>query len=512
MLSSNSSSNKSHSVVIIGAGCAGIAAARLLIDHGIKPILLEARDRIGGRMHRSFLMKNLIDDESGDKVTIQLGANWIHGLHESNPLYTLAKSLSLDIYPTSSDDEPGDDVALFCSGERISLSDYHTALEIFNWVREKAEEVLEVNEELNTQEAFDRAILDYEAVNGAVVHGKHRSCINWFLSRISIDLAAELKLVGSKSMLEGESDGLRGEGVVLGQGYFTVLEHLAEDLSLDIKLNHVVRTIIATEDNKVIIECMNGSSFSAEACLLTAPVSMVQRPMVDSNTVFKRVPEVDGKIQLLPHIPSRLHQLCNTVELGLMNLVWLWFPHFFWPDGCNFLAVALEKGDVAETFGTFLVPPVFNQTGERQPVLMCQVCGEFARKVEQMSNQQIAQEATAALRQAVGGTMEVPDPIGCTHSSWGSDPFAMGSWSFHRHRKETQKKETVKLKTTEDDNESFCSGHQEGGCEKCRRMLYAGEAMSVEHRGTAHGAFISGTEEAGRIVRLFKEEATLSLS
>jgi monoamine oxidase len=56
-------------VVILGAGMAGLAAARMLVDAGKKVVVLEARGRIGGRIWTDRTMGAPID----------LGAAWIHG-------------------------------------------------------------------------------------------------------------------------------------------------------------------------------------------------------------------------------------------------------------------------------------------------------------------------------------------------------------------------------------------------------------------------------------------------
>lgn len=50
-----------------------------------------------------------------------------------------------------------------------------------------------------------------------------------------------------------------------------------------------------------------------------------------------------------------------------------------------------------------------------------------------MSDADIAAEATATLRAMFGAEL-VPDAIGCAHSTWGSDPFARGSWSYFPYR------------------------------------------------------------------------------
>ena len=60
-----------HDVVIIGAGAAGLAAAKTLSSAGLDVCVLEARDRIGGRIHTHH-------DPAID-VPIELGAEFVHG-------------------------------------------------------------------------------------------------------------------------------------------------------------------------------------------------------------------------------------------------------------------------------------------------------------------------------------------------------------------------------------------------------------------------------------------------
>ena len=73
------------SIVIVGAGCAGLSAARYLKQHGQHAIILEARDRIGGRVRT-------IHDFG---VPIDLGAAWLHG-GPGNPLKKVAQEISLE--------------------------------------------------------------------------------------------------------------------------------------------------------------------------------------------------------------------------------------------------------------------------------------------------------------------------------------------------------------------------------------------------------------------------------
>jgi protoporphyrinogen oxidase len=59
-------------VIIIGAGAAGLAAGRSLTRHGVKVIILEASQRIGGRIH------SILDERF--PIPVELGAEFVHGV------------------------------------------------------------------------------------------------------------------------------------------------------------------------------------------------------------------------------------------------------------------------------------------------------------------------------------------------------------------------------------------------------------------------------------------------
>ena len=80
-------------ILIIGAGMAGLAAARTLMDQGFKVTILEGRERIGGRIHTSRAWPNLPMD---------LGASWIHG-QKQNPITALANAAQAKRVATSYD-------------------------------------------------------------------------------------------------------------------------------------------------------------------------------------------------------------------------------------------------------------------------------------------------------------------------------------------------------------------------------------------------------------------------
>jgi monoamine oxidase len=76
-------------VAIVGAGLAGLVAARRLVAAGAQPLLLEARDRVGGR---------LLNHEIGDGKIVEVGGQWIGPTQDR--IATLAAELGVGTFPT----------------------------------------------------------------------------------------------------------------------------------------------------------------------------------------------------------------------------------------------------------------------------------------------------------------------------------------------------------------------------------------------------------------------------
>ena len=85
------------------------------------------------------------------------------------------------------------------------------------------------------------------------------------------------------------------------------------------------------------------------------------------------------------------------------------------------------------------------------------------------------------------GSAVVPDACGCMKSTWQNDPFAKGSYSY------IHKEDYIDANQT-DFNESN-GKHRHGKFDKSN-IIYAGEAVSDDYRGTVHGAILEGQKAA----------------
>jgi choline dehydrogenase-like flavoprotein len=111
------STERNADVLVIGAGIAGLRAAEVLVSNGRRVIVLEARDRLGGRIYT---------DRSWG-VPVELGASWIHGV-ENNPIAALAAAKGIKTQATDyesntygADGKPLGDDALDARDGRVNV-------------------------------------------------------------------------------------------------------------------------------------------------------------------------------------------------------------------------------------------------------------------------------------------------------------------------------------------------------------------------------------------------------
>ena len=235
--------------------------------------------------------------------------------------------------------------------------------------------------------------------------------------------------------------------------------------------------------------------------------------------------------------------------MGLTNLIWIWYPEQFWEDGYNFIGITHEADEKVD-FTTFLIPHIVDNMGQKQPVLMAQVAGEFARKIETMDNQEIANRAHQTLRKIFPNC---PEAVGLMSSKWGIDPYSRGSWTYFPLKSglrglgssiRDQQPEMFVLyccgcmnyycckcycmflpptpptssvaSTSDQEDREYEEGNGGSGQYELtaldRAMFYAGEAVSLHNRGTAHGAYKVGQRTAMDVIAALKVDQAAVIS
>jgi polyamine oxidase len=259
-----------HSVVIIGAGFAGLAAARGLADRGFTPIVVEARDRIGGRVWTSRL---------GDKP-IDLGACWIHG-NRGNPLTKLAQQAGATLQATDWD-------KIWFPG--VSADTAQSALARTEW--------------LYSQRGRG-------SVADVIPRSWHKnSLMSWAVQvAIQAEYGADPADLALASWRDDEDFG--GGDFLVASGYGGLLAHLAR--GLDVRLGHVV-TAISEHDGGVTIETTKGRA-EAEYAIVTLPLGVLKT----------------GSVAFNPPLPESKQRAIQRLGVGVFNKLFLLFDQAFWP-------------------------------------------------------------------------------------------------------------------------------------------------------------------------------------
>ncbi|XP_022883777.1 probable polyamine oxidase 2 [Olea europaea var. sylvestris] len=268
----------SPSVIVIGSGFAGIAAARALHDAMFQVIVLESRDRIGGRVHTDYSFGFPVD----------LGASWLHGVCKENPLAPVIGRLGLPLYRTSGDnsvlyDHDLESYALYdMNGNQVPQDLVSKTGETFESILKETDLV---RQEFSGDTSIQRAIsIVFERRPDLRLEGLAHKVLQWYLCRMEGWFAADADTISVKCwdqevLLPG------GHGFMV-RGYLPVINTLAK--GLDIRLGHRV-TKVGRRYNGVKVTVEDGRTFIADAAIVTAPL---KERMLVTPTIKEKAKEI----------------------------------------------------------------------------------------------------------------------------------------------------------------------------------------------------------------------------
>lgn len=365
-------------VLVIGAGMAGLSAARALKARGFEVEILEARGRHGGRIHTIESLG----------VPVDMGATWIHGAL-GNPMTTL--SLKHGIKTLNSDEE---DLILY---ERPSkVLGKKKLLRIQEGYRnlKKYMDEGDATRKVSVAQAV-RQGLELESLTPWEV-----KALEWMLSVQQVSSGVDLE---SLSMQYGTDDmQYPGKDRLFPDGYGQVCDVLSEGLT--IRFGQVVK-VVDYRRHKIKVTTTKGV-FEADGVVVTLPLGVLQ----------------SGTVQFLPRLPSKKRAAIKQLKMGVLNKVALSFDRVFWPKQHHFLGHF--KG-ARGAFPAFLNMVPFTKT--QAPVLVGFLGGQYAVKLEHQGERAMYEQALVALRNMFGST--IPKPTRFAVTRWGMDPFACGSYS-----------------------------------------------------------------------------------
>ena len=457
------------SVCVVGAGIAGIGAARQLKALGHKVVVLEASDRPGGRVDtREFEMPEA-DKSDRAAVVADLGGSILSGT-KGNPLCVVAKQLGIKPHVVNADcplyNENGELVD--ASIDSRVEANFNKILESLSYYRETFD--LTVANKMSLGFELEKRIMnELETVHDSELKDKERQTYDWHMANLEFANAARCDDLSLRQWDQDDPYDFTGDHVVIPGGNARLVDGLTKDLK--IWYNHRVKGITSAASfgaTGVIVHCEDSVDIVADVVLVTVPLGVLKMQ----------------KIAFVPALPTRKLQAIQNINFGILNKVIMVFPERFWDNKLDtFGLIQPEKIDRGKYF-------LFYTSCEEGDgnVLIALIAGNAALEAEAREADEVVSEVMESLRKIFDKkNTRVPSPISYHLTRWGSDPNTYGSYSS-----------CSRNATGEDYNEL---------AKPVGNIHFAGEATISRYPATLHGAYLSGLREAGFIA--FKSDTTL---
>ena len=521
-------------ILIIGAGAAGLQCAYSLVtEHDQNDfVILDARDRVGGRIHTWKRQSRNTETEEDDTSScarfpnvVDMGAAWVHGTEPypvPNPMLKYIPSTSLQpIAPGNPWMRPctvmhkglsgadANDIKeerrllfLYHKGQRLDTDDtiIEKALDrhfhlMYNLVPQKAQDLYNAGMGLKTAElslkdtinelkadflddADERiqALTDFYLYLMTAWYGKSPSELQ--LSNFTADGE---ELPGNDNDCPPdwsyrEEGDFRGPHCLVVGGMERLLQPLLERVGDKVNLHTQVEEIWQ-EGNLVHARCKSGAVYQAEACVLTIPINCLRQ---DASKIFRRTKLSEAKMEAMKYI-----------SMGDYKKVMLVFDRIFWPVDPPFLGLVRcqDNNKTDDSIGpSLLVDNLWARDG-----LACFeviLAGDAARWATNRPDPEVRDAVLDFVRESFDVDQSDLSTwcMDCHVTRWEEDPFSRGAYAslslgaLPRHMDAMMEPEW-------------------GGA-----LVFAGDAFTHDFEGGVHAALLSGTAAASSVNEFLSKE------
>ena len=439
-------------LIVVGAGAAGLTAATTLAHAGLSVTIIEARDRIGGRIF------TLRDPKYG--APVELGAEFIHGLPPET--LTLLNQRQVRIREMDGDNW------CFIDG-KLGTCDFFS----------EVESILSKMDDRKPDQSF----LDFleECCPSANASPRQQHSREWALGYVSGFNAADPALVGVHWLVQG----MRAEEEIEGDrafraehGYADLIDFFQEQLDaagVSLLQNTIVEEIRWSPGRaEVALLGPEGASvISAPRVLITVPLGVLQAQSGEK-----------GAIRFAPDLPQQKQNAIRNVIMGQAARVVLRFHERFWKDLPSGNKSSKKMDGMSFLFSHDKSFPTWVTTlPEKLPFLVGWAPFRAAEALAGKDKSFVIEQSLNTLHRLLGVSVQELEGL-LEHAyfhDWQTDPFSRGAYSYGKVGGDGMSEALARPI----DNTLF----------------FAGEATDVSgHNGTVHGAIASGNRAAAEIL------------
>ncbi|MEO6167856.1 MAG: NAD(P)/FAD-dependent oxidoreductase [Chitinophagales bacterium] len=432
-------------IIIIGAGASGMMAARELVKEGYSVLVLEGRNRVGGRIH------TLVNNEFS--MPVELGAEFIHGTLPVT--MQLLKEAGIGIIPMKGSTWQARNGKI--SDEESFFADWNLLESTFRSLKK------------------DMTIADFITLYfNDEKHAALRAAIRGFAE--GYDAAdthkASVFALREEWLNEEESTNYRVNG-----GYGKMMQFLEDECvkgGAIIQLNAVAKEI-RWEQNQVTVICKSGQQFKGAKIIITVPLGVLQQSASGESA-----------LSFIPPLPEKSAAIAN-MGFGSVIKVLIEFNKSFWKS------IALKKhfGKNADELSFLIsdaaIPTWWTQHPEQNALLTGWLAGPSSEKWKDANDELIFQQALDSLAAIFPLTKSKLKEmiISWRVVNWNGDLFALGAYAYTT----LDSAHSIELLNDTEAGTIFFAGE----------AFYAGPSM-----GTVEAALITGSNVSKRILEIGK--------
>ncbi|MGO4103732.1 flavin monoamine oxidase family protein [Leifsonia sp. YAF41] len=424
--------------IVVGAGVAGLTAARLLAKAGRHVVVLEARDRVGGRVWT----------DRSDGLITDLGASWIHGVTD-DPVSQSAEAFGMRTVEFSVGGyQPDSRPIAYYGPDGKRLTD--AAAQQF------ADDIRAVDATLSKAIAASDTDASYRDVTetalAAQSWGPDRVArVREFLEhRTEEQYGAWIEDLAAHGL---DDDSVDGDEVVFPDGYDRLPARLAA--GLDVRLEHVVSHVQWSAEGVAVTT--DRGTLTAGSVVVTVPIGVLQ----------------SDDFVIEPPLPEPLMGALGRLEMNAFEKVFLRFPSTFWDD--DVYAIRQQGPESRWWHSWYDLTPLHGT-----PTLLTFAAGPAAQDTRNWDDERVVESILAQLRRLYDDRVERPTAVHRT--AWQDDPFARGSYAF------------MTVGSTTADHDDLAT--PVGGV-----LHLAGEATWTDDPATVPAALYSGHRAASNILQ-----------
>lgn len=522
-----------YDVLVLGAGLAGLGAAIKLHGTDKTFLILEGQSKAGGRVNTRNL---LAEDVSGGTCTdgtvtdpvnfVDSGAQWLHG--KCNRLHTVAERHGL-----LTDEQSEEGLGAFIRDDGVVLDAYlvkktdflvgQILTECEKYARPSAPDTSinsrsSDNCNANTATSYPASVSSFllehfqpymDSIGDVDERQQAGQLLDWHMRFQVIDNSClTLDDVSAKSWGKYSYNGESCQAHYnFRTGFSSAVAALVGDIGAErFRFGRDIVEIRVEENGTTLcVRCADGELFRTRHVVCTFSMGSLKYGL--QRQLFR------------PPLPTSCERAIADIGFGTINKLFLQFAEPWWGDLDGIQLVF--KSDHYETDGwTRHISGFDVMRPGPEHTLLAWVGGHGARDMELLSDAQIVADCVALLAQFTGRVVPAPVRHFCTR--WHTNRFVRGAYSYIStscDRNGTDSGSLARPVTVADMRRSRRGGTEApktatesadyGGDDnndgdERPLILFAGEAVHDQYFSTAHGAFLSGIEQATKIEEFYR--------